>query len=147
MMDNRKSLFTNKCICYFSSLTPLNWMYPTVSGIHLRPVFHKWIILIYMYAGTHSKALLVHGSKVQTCLPHDSSSGSPMPLERIANCVSISGRHGESYILHIRVFPRPFLNCNLRDNLYAVVFYLSESISPCSRCVGHNIPTYGLFLV
>ena len=37
------------------------------------------------------------------------SLGSPIPSAFIENKVSDSGRHGESYILHILVSPRPFL--------------------------------------
>lgn len=45
---------------------------------------------------------------------YTSSSGSPIPFAKIAKCPSLSGKHGESYIRHTRVFPRPFFNCNLK---------------------------------
>jgi hypothetical protein len=40
----------------------------------------------------------VHGQRVRRGAAHDEhvASGSPIPLFRIANVVSISGRHGES---------------------------------------------------
>lgn len=37
------------------------------------------------------------------------SLASPIPSVLIENIASDSGRHGESYILHILVSPRPFL--------------------------------------
>lgn len=43
----------------------------------------------------------------------DYSLASPIPSGVIANMASLSGKHGESYILHTLVSPLPFLRYNL----------------------------------
>jgi len=40
-----------------------------------------------------------------------------MPSGFIANIASASGKHGESYILHILVSPRPFLKYSLSKRI------------------------------
>lgn len=76
-----------------------------------------------------------------------SSSGSPMPLGRIANCPSLSGRQGESYTLHIRVLPRPFFNCKLIDQMSPCLTLRMRCTLPCCRGMGHDISSNRLLLI
>lgn len=64
------------------------------------------------------------------CLSSFQSLASPIPSALIANMASASGKHGESYILHILVSPLHFLRYNLqriRNNIYKEEYILITS--------------------